>query len=257
MSWRLPELILVVSGPRRFGFAVFVHAGWARFILPADLGNRDTPPRRMMPPKPNATLIAVCGPIGAGKSTVVGGLAPALGFREWPERVDENPFFTRYVAARSTWALRSQLAFMLGAVEDAANARKEPPGGVLERPVQEMFGVFVRDLHHEGLLDDDELLTLRRLAELGERTAGVPDLLVVLRGDPDRLLERVQQRARPGEDAYDLATMQRLDRVYEEWMVSWDRSPVIEVDTTMRDLRRPDEMGRLAAAARDVLGLPE
>ncbi|MCW3047291.1 MAG: hypothetical protein JWO74_1575 [Solirubrobacterales bacterium] len=40
----------------------------------------------------------------------------------------------RAQADPSTWALHSQLAFMLGAAEDAAASRRSPPGSVLERP---------------------------------------------------------------------------------------------------------------------------
>lgn len=200
-------------------------------------------------------VIAVCGPVGSGKSTVVRGLAAELGFRGWPERVDQNPFFVRYMRDTSAWALRSQLAFMLLAVEDAANARREPPGGVLERPVQEMFDVFVRDLHSTGALDDDELLTLGRIVGLAERLAGVPDLLVMLHADPSHLIERIQARARPGEDVYDIQHMRRLDACYQAWRSGWDLSPVIDVDTTIRDIRHAHEIDRIADDARHALDL--
>jgi deoxyadenosine/deoxycytidine kinase len=89
------------------------------------------------------------------------------------------------------------------------------PRGVLERPAQEMFGVFVRDLHEAGLLVDDDLYTLRRIVEIGDGLAGVPDLLIVLRGDPRRLLGRIRTRGRPGGDAYNLADLQRLGAAYD------------------------------------------
>lgn len=57
-----------------------------------------------------------------------------------------------------------QLAFMLGAIEDAVGARHTSPGSVLERPAQEMQGVFGRDLHENGLLDADEFGMLERPA---------------------------------------------------------------------------------------------
>src|SRR5438309_7970905 len=146
----------------------------------------------------NIPLVAVCGPIASGKSTVIESLAGALHFRAWPERVQDNPFFERYCANPADWALRSQLAFMLGAVEDAVGARRHPPGGVIERPVQEMSGVFVEDMCARGVLATDERNVLGRLARLGEALAGPPDVLVVLYVHPEELLARVRARARPG-----------------------------------------------------------
>lgn len=200
-------------------------------------------------------LIGVCGPVGVGKSTVVGGLAAALGFQPWPERTDDNPFFVRFADDRPTWAFRSQVAFMLGSVEDADAARRGPPGGVLERPVQEMFGVFVRDLHENGMLDDDELDVLARVVELGERLAGVADLLVVLSGDTELLLSRIRARGGPGDGSYDLAAMRRLAAAYDRWRAGWERCPVIDVDATSTDLRRAEEIDMLAARARAALSL--
>ena len=61
---------------------------------------------------------------GAGKSTLAAGLAKSLGFRLFAERVDDNPFFTRFAADPPTWVFRSQLAFMVNAVSDAIEARR-------------------------------------------------------------------------------------------------------------------------------------
>jgi deoxyadenosine/deoxycytidine kinase len=210
----------------------------------------------IMPSVPHVPLVAVCGPIASGKSTVIESLAGALQFRAWPERVQDNPFFERYCANPTQWALRSQLAFMLGAVEDAVAARRHPPGGVIERPVQEMFGVFVEDMSARGVLAADERNVLRRVARLGEALAGPPDVLVVLDADPEELLTRVQVRARPGEEAYDLAFFDSLEGTYADWASRWNQSPVIHVDAAHRDLRLADEVTALAGEVTRALTGP-
>jgi deoxyadenosine/deoxycytidine kinase len=202
-----------------------------------------------------APLVGVCGPIGAGKSMLVDRLAAALGFHPWPERSADNPFFASYARDRSTWAFRSQVAFILGAVEDAEAARRQPPGGVLERPAQEMLGVFVSDLHENGLLSHDELDVLTRVVELGEKLAGVPDLLIVLDGDPGRLLDRIRRRGARGDASYDLADMERLAAGYRDWRRGWKRCPVIDIDATSTDLRGTEEIHKLAARVRVELGM--
>jgi deoxyguanosine kinase len=209
-----------------------------------------------MPGVPHVPLVAVCGPIASGKSTVIEPLASALNFRAWPERVRDNPFFERYCANPTEWALRSQLAFMLGAVEDAAAARRHPPGGVIERPVQEMFGVFVEDMCARGVLAPDERNVLGQLTRLGESLAGPPDVLVVLDADPEELLTRVHTRARPGEEAYNIAFFRSLHSSYATWASRWNQSPVIHVDAARRDLRHADQVAALAGEVRRALSSP-
>jgi len=200
-------------------------------------------------------VIGVCGPVGAGKSTLTARLAEELGFAAWPERVADNPFFDRYTRDKSTWAYLSQLAFMLGAVQDAAAARRVPPGAVLERPVEEMLNIFVRTLHRRGLLDGEELAKLERVAELGCALAGVPEVLILLHGDPELLLERIQDRARGGEEMYDLPELGEIQAAYSDWRVTLANRIVIDVDAGERDLRDPLEIGKLGGEVRAALEL--
>jgi deoxyadenosine/deoxycytidine kinase len=201
----------------------------------------------------DAPLIGVCGSIGTGKSTLVPELASALGLCARPERVAANPFFERYAADRATWAFWSQLAFVTGAIDDAWFARRSG-GGVLERPAQEMLGVFVRDLGDTGLLDDDELRTLEHVVRAGERLAGAPDLLVVLHADPTELLARLSDRGDPGDGSYDLGDMRRLAQAYDRWRETLS-GRVIDVRVDEVDLRSPAALARLVSDVRSALGL--
>jgi deoxyguanosine kinase len=202
-----------------------------------------------------APIIGICGPVGSGKSTLLPALAVTLGFRSWPERTTENPFFERFAREAAAWAFHSQVAFVLGAVEDAAAARRTPPGGVLERPAEEMLGVFVRDLRARALLDADELEVLARLVALGETLAGPPDLLIVLEGPPELLLGRIRARGGPGDGSYDLADVRRLADAYDRWRAEWTRCPVIDVPIADLDMGDTREIAALAARVRIALGL--
>lgn len=201
----------------------------------------------------DAPLIGLVGLVGAGKSTLLTPLAVRLGFRAWPERVADNPFFPRFVLDRSTWAFRSQAAFVIGAAEDLVTARSAGVGGVIERPPQEMLGVFVRDLEDEHLLDRDEVGLLTKIVTLSEHVAGVPDLLVALRASPETLLRRIQARQSIDADAYQFDDLRRLTVSYDKWLSDWSRSPVLEVDSDTRDLQDPAEVMRLADEVRYAL----
>jgi deoxyguanosine kinase len=200
-------------------------------------------------------LIAIAGPIAAGKSTLTISLAAALGFSPWLERVDANPYFARFCSDQKRWALRSQMAFMLGAIEDALAARSGRTGSVLERPVEEMFGVFCEDQFGEGILSVDEYQMLRRLRDLGRELVGSPDVLVALDGPPELLLRRIRDRDRMGEDRYDLDYVDRLVRRQRAWVANWDAGPVIHVDIESRALR--DEVQVQALAGEVLTALSE
>jgi len=195
-------------------------------------------------------LIGVCGPIGAGKTTVVAALADELGFGAWPERVEDNPFFERYLEDRARWAFHSQAAFMVGSLQDAAAARIAGSGGVIERPSEEMLEVFGRHLRDCGALDDDEFRVLSGLHSLIGSIGGPPDVLILLVGDPGVLLERIRHRARPGEAVYTLSELEELDTAYSAWCKALDPARVLEVDTVTHDFRSGTEIEWLAEQTR-------
>lgn len=180
-------------------------------------------------------LIGVVGNTGSGKSLAASLLAKGLGFRHFPERVDDNAFFARFMADPQHWAFRSQMAFMLGAVRDAADARTSARGAVIERPVEEMHGIFVVDQLRNGDLCADEAALLESVVGLGKKLGGAPDLLVALTAPPATLLQRIRSRGRGGEENFTLDYLCRLDRRYREWLASW-QGPIVQVNTAATNL---------------------
>jgi deoxyadenosine/deoxycytidine kinase len=197
------------------------------------------------------SLVGVVGPIGAGKSTLAAGLAAALGFQLFVERVDDNPFFTRFAGDPPTWVFRSQLAFMMNAVSDAIEARHRGDA-VIERPVQEMYGIFVRDQMRNKLISEEEEALLRQLVEIGDRAGARPDLLIAVTAPPDLLYGRISSRARPGEEHYSLEYIERLAGSYDSWLSSCP-VPFIGIDSGTRDIRDPPTVKDFAALVEEEL----
>jgi deoxyadenosine/deoxycytidine kinase len=204
-------------------------------------------------PRLDAPLIGLCGPVGVGKSTLVGALATELGCYGRAEDARANPFFARFLEDRATWGFWSQLAFLMAAVNGASAVRREG-GGVLERPAQEMFGVFVAALADEGLIADEQVATLGQVVSASERLVGTPDLLVVLDGSPDLLLARIETREAIGDRSYDLRRMRNLATHYERWRAGLSGAG-IDVDTAAHDVRSPTVVEQLAREIRARLDI--
>ena len=67
--------------------------------------------------------IAVSGIIGAGKSTLVHGLADDLGLLPLEERFEENPYLRRFYEDPPTWAFRNYVFFLQRTAADYLHAR--------------------------------------------------------------------------------------------------------------------------------------
>ena len=110
--------------------------------------------------------------------------------------------------------------------------------------------MFGRYLHDRGALDGQELRVLTRLAAVAGPAAASPDLLVVLRGDPRALLDRIGRRGRAGEESYTIEDLERMDVAYDDWSSRLSPSRMVEVDVVARDLRTDPEISWLAAETR-------
>ncbi|HNS67063.1 MAG TPA: deoxynucleoside kinase, partial [Mesotoga infera] len=63
-----------------------------------------------------------------------------------------------------------------------------------------------------------------------------PDLLVYIDADIDTILTRIRRRGREMELAVPIAYWEQLDRLYSDWIRSYNRSPVYRIDARIVDI---------------------
>jgi deoxyadenosine/deoxycytidine kinase len=190
--------------------------------------------------------VAVSGLIGAGKSTLVSGLAPLLGAEALPERADENPYLDRFYEDPARWAFRSFMYFFVQSLGDEASARRRDVAAIQERVMEEHLAVFARMFRERGYLDCSDLELLSRLVRTARSLIAPSDLLVHVDISPAEALRRIRDRGRPEEQAIELDYLKALSGRYEHFVRGWS-GPVLRLEAEEHDFRESSVLGELAA----------
>ncbi len=173
--------------------------------------------------------IAVEGPIGVGKTTLVNRLAERLNARIVLESFEDNPFLTDFYRDRDRYAFQTQLFFLMSRFKQQ----------------QELHQA---DLFTPNLLSDYHLLKDRIFAQLTLRDAELalyervyrslesqilqPDVLVYLTAPLSSLLNRIARRGRDFERDFDPEYLGALSRAYQLFFAHYDRTPLLTVDNS-------------------------
>jgi len=177
---------------------------------------------------PRHPYVAVEGVIGVGKTTLVRLLQPELGSAVVLEEFEENPFLSDFYADRDRYAFQTQIFFLLSRYRQHTSVL---PAALRRGPIIADY-TFAKDslFAHLNLKGDELAMYERVYAALGEQVRR-PDLLVYLRADLDVLMARIAARDRPYERNMDRDYIDGLRQGYEQFMATYDESPVLAIDT--------------------------
>ena len=107
------------------------------------------------------------------------------------------------------------------------------PKVILERSIFTDRHVFAPNLHHLGVINDDEWQVYCRLWDFVAGNNDIePDCILYLRTPAEVCLERIRKRGRGEETGIMLDYLQQLERLHDEWLQ--DRSRAILLDGTKR-----------------------
>ena len=171
--------------------------------------------------------IAVDGPIGVGKTTLVEMLAERYDGVRVLEDVS-NPFLPSFYEDRPGAAFQTELYFLLSRYKQQQDlAQRELFNRLLVAdytfPKNRIFAYLN--------LSDDELLLFDKLYSLLEPQLATPDLVIYLVADLDTCFERIKKRSRDFERNMSEAYMSELIDAYNHYYHYYNRSPLLVVDT--------------------------
>lgn len=193
--------------------------------------------------------IAVEGPIGVGKTSLVRRLAETFEGEAVLEEAEANPFLPRFYRDPREAALPTQLSFLFLRARRLEGLAQSD----LFRPARIADFILEKDLLFAELTLDDAELSLyhevyRRVAPEAPR----PDLVIYLQAPVGVLLERIAERGRDFERPVTRGYLERVVEAYTAFFHHYARSRLLIVNATAVDLVRGDnDYNRLLAEIRD------
>jgi len=205
--------------------------------------------------------IAIAGNMGTGKSTLVEFLARNYGVVPFYEPNDENPYLADFYGSMKDWAFQSQLYFLANKFRLHQELDRQPGVVALDRTIFEDAEVFATALHQMRKISKRDWRTYMSFYEAILDAIRPPDLMIYLRCSMRTLRQRIRLRGRAMERDVPLPYLRRLERLYEQWIASYDMSDVLVLETDRLDyihdlVHRLDVMQRIEAVLPPEMGKP-
>jgi deoxyguanosine kinase len=180
----------------------------------------------------NLYYIAIEGPIGVGKTSLVKLLAEKLEARTILEQFEENPFLTDFYDDPERFAFQTQLFFLLQRYRQQQELRQVD---IFHNLLITDY-MFVKDRLFASLnLNEKELPLYETMANLLERNVINPDLVIYLQADTDTLMKNIGKRKRSFEKNMSRDYIDALNQVYNEYFFRYQDTPLLIINSNNID----------------------
>lgn len=206
--------------------------------------------------------IAITGNIGAGKTTLAEQVAAHYGWEVLYEAVEGNPYLADFYGDMTRWSFNLQIYFLnsrfaqikhILAIQQENRARQNgdrptPPRTVIQdRTIYEDAVIFARNLYQSGRMTGRDYDTYQALFDNMMSLVRPPDLMIYLRADLPKLREQIQKRGRSFEKTISNEYLLSLNRLYEEFVASYQKGALLIVDVNTLDYaERPADFAAIA-----------
>ncbi len=170
--------------------------------------------------------IAVDGPIGAGKTTLVKMLSKDLNAEAIFEPSDKNPFLSEFYKDRTQNAFKTQLFFLLNRYQQQLTLKD------IESPVVCDY-TFAKDKVFAKInLSKDEQALYEKIYSLLHAELRKPDLVVYMQAAPNILLERIKKRAIQYEKTITVEYLEELTEAYNDYFFNYTDCPLLVINAS-------------------------
>ena len=203
-------------------------------------------------------FIAIAGNIGAGKSTLTTMLAAHYGWQPFMEANAENPYLADFYQDMERWSFHSQVFFLGKRLEHHYQLLQHHGHVVQDRTVYEDAEIFARNLYTQGTMSNRDYDAYRRLYKAVAAFLPPPNLIIYLQADVETLMTHIGKRGRDYERQIDPLYLERLNRLYDEWIGDWTQCQVLRVDMEELDFQyNRADFESIAERVEEVLSLKQ
>jgi deoxyadenosine/deoxycytidine kinase len=189
--------------------------------------------------------VAVAGNIGAGKSSLTTLLGKNFGWTAYFETVDDNPYLPDFYEDMRRWSFNLQIYFLSSRFRHQKKMIATKTSLIQDRTIYEDVEIFAKNLHEMGLMSDRDYKNYCSLFNEMVDYLQPPDLLIYLRADVPTLVRQIQQRGRDYENTIRIEYLERLNRLYEDWIERYKHEKLI-IDTDNLDfVNKKEDLGRV------------
>ncbi len=176
--------------------------------------------------------IAVEGPIGVGKSSLVAMLGETFGVQPTMETIDENPFLASFYKDQKGYAFQTQMFFLVSRYKQL---------GQLSQP--DLFShtvicdyIMERDMVFARLnLDESEYRLYIEVYNQLVKNVPRPDLVVYLQADTSTLMTRIRKRSRGIEKNVLEMYIDKVNKAFNEHFFNYKSTPLLIINTNNID----------------------
>ncbi|MFI3314649.1 MAG: deoxynucleoside kinase [Rikenellaceae bacterium] len=178
--------------------------------------------------------IAVSGNIGSGKTTLVEILSKRLGLMPFFEDVN-NPYIDDFYKDMHRWAFHLQMAFLGKKSEQLREIERRTTSIIQDRTIYEEAYIFVENLHQMGLIATRDYNTYMNIFKLIVAQIPTPDVIIYLKASNETILSQIYKRGRDYEMNIEPSYINRLNKLYNNWIDNIYQGEVIVIDVDKDD----------------------
>jgi deoxyadenosine/deoxycytidine kinase len=194
--------------------------------------------------------LAIEGPIGVGKTSLVERLAQRLEANTVLEEWKQNPFLQPFYDGKPGAAFQVELFYLL--------SRYRQQQELVQRKLFAKHAIVDYVFEKSKLfaflnLEDSELLIYEKLYNLLAEGVRKPDLVIYLQAPTELLLRRIHARKRPEEARLSEEYLSEVNRAYDHYFFHYKETPLLVVNTSEVDfVKNADDVDDLMRQLRGM-----